>query len=122
MLATRSWPGNVRELRNVLERAAVFADGVVPIGGLEELPIEESVVARPAPVKAQGSDELVLPERLFAGDYKSGKREIVTCFERDYFARLVTRHGDNISAIAREADVARDLVRRLLAKHGLRDE
>jgi two-component system, NtrC family, response regulator AtoC len=52
-LRSEDWPGNVRELRNVLERAAILADG--PVIKPEHLWIEAS---QPAAEAAAGSSNL----------------------------------------------------------------
>ncbi|MCA9551395.1 MAG: sigma-54-dependent Fis family transcriptional regulator [Myxococcales bacterium] len=56
-LAAYSWPGNVRELANVLERAAILADG--PVIGAEHLSLEAGAVQEGGiPLPAVTLDEL----------------------------------------------------------------
>ena len=58
-LQNHDWPGNVRELRNVIERAAIFAQG----GALEfDLPIAGSDPTPFEPVEREGVDQEFLTE------------------------------------------------------------
>jgi len=85
------WPGNVRELRNAVERA-------VTLGSLADAP----------------SDQPNSPT-----SYKEARDALLERFERDYLQALLTRHGGNVSAAAREAKLSRSQFYRLLGKHGL---
>ncbi len=92
------WPGNVRELRNAIERAAhLGAEHAVPMAAV-------------APDRPPDVDDL---------PFKEAKERIVASFERAYVERLLERHGKNISAAARDADIDRNYLYRLLKKHGL---
>lgn len=95
MLKTYRWPGNVRELRNVVERAVCL--------GAEHA------------FGARADAEPARRERPF----KEAKEAIVSSFERDYLADLMKRCEGNISQAAREADLDRVHLRKLLTKHGL---
>jgi DNA-binding NtrC family response regulator len=58
-LQNYDWPGNIRELRNVIERAAIFAQG----GAFEfDLPISGSDPARFEPVDHEGAEQEFLTE------------------------------------------------------------
>ena len=123
VLESRRWPGNVRELRNVIERAAILNQS-----SAEALSLTSTPGAAP---RAKGSTAAAaveepqaqrFDERLFALEFKEAKAQLVEGFERQYCMRLVQRHGDNISAIARSANLARFMVRRLLDKYGLRND
>jgi two-component system, NtrC family, nitrogen regulation response regulator GlnG len=103
LLRGYDWPGNVRELRNVVERAV-------------KLGTEPSLPAKQAGKKAEpgkgGSPSSDLP-------FKEAKDQLVSAFERDYLADLMTRCNHNVSLAAREAGIARVYLHRLLQKHGL---
>jgi DNA-binding NtrC family response regulator len=102
------WPGNIRELRNVIERACLTARGdLVDVGELVDPDPEETTKVAPA------VSTIDLP-------YKAAKARLVDSFERDYFKALVDRHGGNISAAARTAQIDRKHLRDLLRKLGLR--
>ncbi|NUP13571.1 MAG: sigma 54-interacting transcriptional regulator [Polyangiaceae bacterium] len=101
----RAWPGNVRELRNFLERAnALGNDDVVSHASTTSPDSQPSdavpFVALDVPFKqlaARWNDEL----------------------ERRYLRGLLDRHGGNVSAVARAAELDRSYVHRLMRKHGL---
>ena len=99
------WPGNVRQLRNVLERAAALAGGRPLTVRRDEL---ESPNARLSPASLNE-----LP-------YKRAKEEMLARFTRDYLEALLARHGGNVSASAREAQVDRNWIVALARRHGVR--
>jgi DNA-binding NtrC family response regulator len=107
-LTHHSWPGNVRELRNLIERAAALCKGeVLDLGdfsGSGGTPSPTSFAALP-----------------FDLPFKEAKAQVVEHFEREYLQVLLERHGGNLSAAARSADVDRKHLRELLRKHGLRE-
>ena len=122
-LTRRDWPGNVRELRNALLRAAVLSDG--PAALLEPAPLElpsAAASAPPPPPPQAGGDPgddwlaAALPLALLEAPYKRAKETIVEDFDRLYIDHLVERHGDNISRMARDAGVDRQLIRKLQQK------
>jgi DNA-binding NtrC family response regulator len=91
LFSAHDWPGNVRELRHTVSRAAFQPDDALVAPG------------RPA--------LLPLPEaRRIAGDE----------FERDYLERALALAGGSVSRAAELADVSRQMMTRLVAKHGLR--
>jgi DNA-binding NtrC family response regulator len=93
------WPGNVRELRNYVERVATMGEHWV----------------RPS------SERAVLGSEVPAESFKSAKQRVIDRFERDYLAELLKRHGGNASAAAREAQLNRIHLLKLLRRHGLRE-
>jgi DNA-binding NtrC family response regulator len=99
-VARHPWPGNVRELRNYVERYVVTG-------------------ARPIPT----SRSLALPEQGLVDPrqpLKTARRYWLDELERRYLSELLRIHGDNVSAAARAAGLARTHFHRLLARHGLR--
>ncbi|HTQ45480.1 MAG TPA: sigma 54-interacting transcriptional regulator [Polyangiaceae bacterium] len=107
-LATQPWPGNVRELRNVLARAAALA--------------HEGIIRR-ADVAGEGFGFRGTRQEREAmdlsGTFAASKDRAIDRFESAYLAALMKRCGGNLSAAAREADVARHHLRDLLKKRGL---
>jgi len=104
-LRDHDWPGNVRQLRNVLERAAALAGGGALAIRREDL---ETPTARLSPASLNE-----LP-------YKQAKEEMLARFTRDYLEALLQRHGGNVSASAREAQVDRNWIVALARRHGVR--
>jgi len=101
-LLSYNWPGNVRELRNALERA-------IHLGAAHAIPMAAPGGSRAPRMLDEAPD---LP-------FKEAKDQIVMGFERAYVKRLMGRHRGNISAAAREADIDRNYLYRLLEKHDI---
>jgi DNA-binding NtrC family response regulator len=95
VLAAHDWPGNVRELHHAVTRAAIDPDGAVLAPALDPdaPPLEPLPIARRA----------------------AGER-----FERDYLERALALAGGSVSRAAELAGVSRQMMTRLLARHGLR--
>jgi transcriptional regulator with PAS, ATPase and Fis domain len=103
-LMAHAWPGNVRELRNVVDRALALSPGATRFSELKL-----RVAAGPDEALAVRTD---LP-------FKEAKDAVTQAFERSYLKSLHERHGGNVSAGAREAQVDRKHWRTLLKAHGL---
>jgi len=84
------WPGNVRELRHVLMRAVATAAG--------------------------GPLQVTIEAPSMSPSLKQSREQS----ERDTLVELLQRHGGNVSAAARAAEVDRRHLHRLLKRHGLR--
>jgi transcriptional regulator with GAF, ATPase, and Fis domain len=107
-LSAHDWPGNVRELRNVLDRALYMARAT----GQTEL----TLVMFPTSPGATGD--------VFQFDgtksYRETRAKYDTEFERRYVKWLLGRHGNNVSAAAREAKMDRKHLHDMAKKLGLR--
>jgi len=110
-LMAHDWPGNVRELRNVIERAlALGADPgalVAPLGG--------DAGARGAQLR----DGIEFEPGVSFRDTKEKWTEL---FERRYLTWLIKRADGNISKAARDADMDRKYLHKLLRKYGITAE
>jgi DNA-binding NtrC family response regulator len=107
-LASMPWPGNVRELDNALLRAAAVArDGVI----------------RRADIAGEGEGfRGTAGERApldLSGTFAQAKERAIERFEKAYLTLLMRGCQGNLSAAARQADVARHHLRDLLKKRGL---
>jgi transcriptional regulator with GAF, ATPase, and Fis domain len=107
-LMAHDWPGNVRELRNVIERA--LALGADP--GMLVAPLGNETVSRGAQLR----DGLEFEPGLSFRDTKDKWNEL---FERRYLAWLIKRAEGNISKAARDADMDRKYLHKLLRKYGI---
>jgi len=107
-LMAHDWPGNVRELRNVIERA--LALGTDP--GLLVAPLGSGSVER-AP---QLRDGVEFEPGVSFRDTKEKWNEL---FERRYLTWLIKRADGNISKAARDADMDRKYLHKLLRKYGI---
>jgi DNA-binding NtrC family response regulator len=99
-LVTHPWPGNVRELRNVIERAAVFADG--------------------AEIEADGlPDEVVhgVPENHVHG--RIGRELTLAELEREHILGVLDRMGGNRSRAADILGIPRRTLYRRLEEYGV---
>jgi transcriptional regulator with GAF, ATPase, and Fis domain len=107
-LTAHDWPGNVRELRNVLERGIYLARAAG----------ENDVKLVTLPTAAdRGSDlSTFQPGR----SYRDTRARFEAEFERRYVKWLLGRHGGNISAAARDAQMDRKYLYDLAKKHGMR--
>ena len=134
-LTSRPWRGNVRELRN-------FIDRVRALGPVEALAMSSpgarpqsahdiaaaAAAAAPAP-GAQNPSPLLPPApppvtsptdaRMFEQAYKDFRETWIDSGEKEYVRRLLLRHDRNVAAAAREAEVDRTYIYRLIRKHEL---
>lgn len=108
-LVAYDWPGNVRELENSVRALVACAAGPTIERG--DLPPRLAAVA-PREVSLGGDASL-------PSDYHAAKGRVLDAFERRYFAELVARHGQNLSAAARAAGLDRKSLREKLRKLGL---
>jgi DNA-binding NtrC family response regulator len=97
------WPGNVRELRNWVE--ATLAMGESP-----ELREHEPPRAEPADPNAG----------LYGMSYKDARRTVLDSFEERFLTRLLDATSGNVARAARQADMDRTYLIKLLQRHGLR--
>ncbi len=104
VLTGYSWPGNVRELQNTLKRTLAMSPQ--PVISVESLP-----------------EEIVAPASLGASKKLSGffgaRESRLNAFEREYLRNLLAFCLGDVSAAAREAQLPRGTLYRLLKKYGL---
>ncbi len=107
------WPGNVRELRNVIERALALGSDpgalVAPLGDLG-LHRGHAPAAHAGPREASMEFEAGL-------SFRDSKEKWNEVFERRYLAWLLKRADGNISKAARDADMDRKYLHKLLRKY-----
>ncbi len=115
-LYAHDWPGNVRELRNVIERA--LALGTDPSAMVAPLGAEPfvSAAARNQGIGAVGG---ATGDMEFQGgtSFRDTKEKWNEIFERRYLAWLLKRAEGNISKAARDADMDRKYLHKLLRKY-----
>ena len=99
LLAAYSYPGNVRQLEHIIQRAVAIARG--PQLEPDDLP-EEVVAPAPAPPAPEGS--------------VAAARERA---DRETIVGTLARHGGEIGATARELQVSRTTMWRLMKKYGI---
>lgn len=96
-LQTHDWPGNVRELKEFVERGFTLG------GGAADESVDESI-----------HEALKFDEKA---SYRDTKDRWDGEFERRYLKWLIARTAGNISRAAREADMDRKYLHKLLKKH-----
>jgi DNA-binding NtrC family response regulator len=107
-LASMPWPGNVRELDNALLRAAAVArDGVIR---------RQDVAGEGEGFRGTAGERAPLD---LSGTFAQAKERAIERFEKAYLTLLMRGSQGNLSAAARQADVARHHLRDLLKKRGL---
>jgi two-component system, NtrC family, response regulator HydG len=99
VLLAYEYPGNVRQLQHVVQRAVAIAQGPqLELGDLSE----DVMAARPAPSPSDGT--------------VAAARERA---EREMIVSTLSRHHNEIAAAARELQVSRTTMWRLMKKHGI---
>ena len=101
-LQAHRWPGNVRELRNWVE--ATVAMGESP------------------PLSTHDFGNLASnteANELFGLPYKDARRSVLEAFELSYVTRLLAATNGNVAAAAREAQMDRTYLIKLVQRHGL---
>jgi two-component system response regulator GlrR len=113
-LARRRWAGNVRELRNFVDRLdALGADDA-----LEPESCDDPSPGEPTPRRRyQTAPSLELSAVEALGPYRDFRELWLGRIERHYVAKMLERHGGNVAATAREADLDRTYLHRLIRKH-----
>ena len=129
-LTSRPWRGNVRELRNFVDRAralgATEALAMTPHGPEASASSRQFVTVPPAsppglPSVPPGPGAPLSPTdaRMFDQAYKDFRETWIDAGEKEYVRRLLVRHDRNVAAAAREANVDRTYIYRLIRKHDL---
>jgi DNA-binding NtrC family response regulator len=119
-LLTHDWPGNVRELRNVLERGVYLSPTTGTTGSTG------AQAAPPIKLFAIGGSSTATVEAEKARldfdvgkSYRENKEQWENEFEKRYLGWLMERAQGNISRAAREADMDRKYLHKLLKKHSI---
>jgi len=109
VMSQYAWPGNVRELQNVMRRAiALSTDTLI---GPDDLP--DALVAEAGRNPTNGSATSGPGEASDQG-YFALRDEHLAKFERQYLIDLLTRHHGDVKSAAREAQLPRGTLYRLL--------
>lgn len=142
------WPGNIRQLRNVIEKAVAMCSGgaitaeylrreFATLPGSFTAPKTNGFsapdIAEPALLPAVGVPPIVSHDRVVlqaaletpAGEFiafRDAKDALIEDFEKVYLERLLSKSKQNISRAARQAQIDRRHLYRLLKKHGLMDD
>lgn len=105
-----NWPGNVRELRNLVEIASYSEQENIDLTTFLYLGRTHKV--------EHSELEKFTADRPF----KIVKQELIQEFEMQYIRDLLKKHKGNVSQAAKQADIERTYLQRLIRKYGLRQE
>lgn len=110
------WPGNIRELRNLVDRAYYNIQKPVDI-----LKCQQGDIFLKQTSNAQKSNEENSSSNSVdtTKPFKDEKNRLIDDFERQYIKELLARNNGNVSKSAREADIERAYLQRLIKKYGL---
>ncbi len=100
------WPGNVRELANVIERAAIMANGEV----ISE--IELPAYTTPARSREADADTLSLP-------FKEGRQRVIALYEQAYLRHCLRLYHGNIAQSAQHCGIDTKTFYRKMQDYGL---
>jgi transcriptional regulator with PAS, ATPase and Fis domain len=103
MFRAYRWPGNVRELRNAAQRLLVTPERALAHAATAEMSV---------PLQGATGAEEVVPLRV-------ARREAGDAFECRYLETLLARTGGNVTRAAAIAEVSRQMVQKLMRKHGI---
>jgi len=107
MFKNHRWPGNVRELRNAVQRLAVTPDRP-----LHQDPTHSSDPGQRSAQPTWLRDGSVVPLRV-------ARREASDDFELSYLTFVLDRAQGNVTRAAALAEVSRQMMQKLMRKHGM---
>jgi transcriptional regulator with GAF, ATPase, and Fis domain len=107
MFKAYRWPGNVRELKNAVRRVLVTPERALDTDSLPDL----AAAAAAAVAIVDGSGN-VDPLRV-------ARRNAADIFEKRYVEQVLGRSEGNVTRAAAIAEVSRQVIHKLMSKHGL---
>jgi transcriptional regulator with PAS, ATPase and Fis domain len=105
MFRAHRWPGNVRELNNAVQRLLVTPERALRPSTPSEPP--KSSISGLTPAAAA-----IVPLRI-------ARREAGESFEKAYLEALLARTSGNVTRAAAIAEVSRQMIQKMMKKHGL---
>jgi transcriptional regulator with GAF, ATPase, and Fis domain len=102
MFNAHRWPGNVRELRNAVQRLAVTPDR----------PLHDAAGSVSSPIASWSRGDAAVPLRV-------ARRQAGDDFERAYLEHVLAKTGGNVTRAAALAEVSRQMMQKLMRKHGM---
>jgi two-component system response regulator GlrR len=106
MFESYRWPGNVRELKNAVQRVLVMPERAL------ETDSSSNNLAYSPPTTSPPISGTVQPLRL-------ARRHAADAFERQYVEHVLRHTGGNVTRAAAAADVSRQVIHKLMVKHGV---
>jgi transcriptional regulator with GAF, ATPase, and Fis domain len=148
-LRSLPWRGNVRELRNVVDRARALgfdealglahdeerraregpaSSARTPVSSTERTSVPDLAVAATGALPSLANDGALGEEahvskaidpRVYDLVYKDFREQWIDHGEREYIRRRLLKANHNVSAVARDVELARAYIYRLMKKHNL---
>ena len=118
------FPGNVRELSHIIERCCLLAES--DLIGPNRLPpavlmaYGAQLNRKEAPAEKPAFRFETLNNEVLKRVREEAKQQAADEVEKQFLTHLMAENGNNVSAAAREADMQRSYLHRLLSKHGFR--
>ncbi|CAM2011519.1 sigma-54-dependent transcriptional regulator [Acanthopleuribacter pedis] len=129
ILESYDFPGNVRELSHIIERCCLLSESAVigpnllppavlvaygkSLSGVETTTIEEAA-------EKQAIHFETLNNEVLKRVREEARQRAADEVEKQFLAILMEENAQNVSAAAREADMQRSYLHRLLSKHGFK--
>ncbi|WP_394835108.1 sigma 54-interacting transcriptional regulator [Pendulispora rubella] len=104
MLASHHWPGNVRELRNTVSRLLLFPH-------MRERALEFHGV------EGEARRDF---DALLGLSWRDARERVIDRFEASYLREKLHAHDGNVAKAATDMGISRQLVHRLMVRHGIR--
>ena len=104
MFKAYRWPGNVRELKNAVRRVLVTPERVLDTDSMPDLTAAAAV--------AVASTSALEPLRI-------ARRNAADEFEKRYVEHVLGKSDGNVTRAAAIAEVSRQVIHKLMTKHGL---
>jgi PAS domain S-box-containing protein len=108
-----NWPGNVRELQNVVERLISISQGGRI--GVEHLP---SYICKPSPA-AFRQEPSAIAHAVKVYNEREARKQAQAENEYELMVTLLSKHGGNITEVAREMGVSRNTVYRKMRQYNI---
>ena len=122
-LVAYDWPGNVRELINVIERAVLLCDAdKLRIKDLPQVMAESTVNQRGGPLITPPDQPPTVSPHLLDMPLKQAREDIISAFEKSYFAGLLAKTGGRVGVVARRAGITPRSLYNKMKRYGLRKE
>ncbi|MDP9036683.1 MAG: sigma 54-dependent Fis family transcriptional regulator [Myxococcota bacterium] len=129
-LQTRPWRGNVRELRNFAERARAIGPAEALNLSMDPAEREPVTAVISRPLELMEPRATVMPPSAavapvgggapaFAQPFRTFREQWIGYGERAFLRDLLERHQNNVAAAAKEAEIDRTYIYRLIRKHAL---
>lgn len=102
------WPGNIRELENAIERAITLTnEAIIPLNVI--LPF----------VKKEGGNDMFWDE-LLALPYKDARKMAIDTFNIKYVMNVLNKNNGNVTNAAKEIEIERQYLQRILKKYNIK--